>query len=451
MANLDDQFDIGGFETESSAGFGSPSSSIRGTVRIDKTEYAVDLQWETASDPSRAIKEAKEYAASASDRPDFFCVRKGAKTQYGLGFASMGHKTNQPSLAAHICQNKGASFLALFEVDGGYYLLGVRDEMILSDFERFIDDQNEAINVFIPLTTKFEWAEIIAPENFEIEGARHADIRTVLGGRPSVRLKDMKSTSNLIRFGFLGLLAVGAVLGVRYYYDQIELQRIASEAQAQLDEAQRKVGLKEEEVKVPPMPWEGQVVGVRALETCFAEIMKFPTDVPGWDLSDLTCKPLDGGMVNVAAYMGRSATLEEGGAPVSYAMKMVKLNGLDPVLSMPSLGSAQNIAFQWGVPGLDVYPADLATLSISTVSDALLKVMEARRTSVNISPADSDEWRRGVTIEFTTTMSPLNFTDILGAIPGFLLEEVEYKLESNEYTIKGKAYEQLPIPKKQPA
>ncbi|MNW08992.1 hypothetical protein D3C71_2058860 [compost metagenome] len=72
--------------------------------------------------------------------------------------------------------------------------------------------------------------------------------------------------------------------------------------------------------------------------------------------------------------------------------------------------------------------------------------MESRRTEVSFSPADSNEFWTGVNIEFKTSLSPLSFADVLGAVPGFMLDSLEYQVEDNVYTIKGKAYEQLPLP-----
>lgn len=447
MSNNEDHFNLDDFTDGPAAGFGAAApSALRGTVKIGKVEYAVDLQWETPQDPGKVVKEAREYGAGQSDRPDFFCVRKGVRTQYGLGYASIGHKTNLPSLAAHICQSKGSSFIALFEVDGGYYLLAVREDVILSDAERFIDNLPEANEQLVRLTAQYDFPEVIAPESLEIEGSREQSLESVLTGRVSVRLKDIKRSSSYIKYALAAGVAVIVIFGARYYWDQIEQERIQLEAEIALQNAKETVGLAPEKVVIPPMPWDGQLIGVRVLEKCIEEIKKFPLDLPGWTVESLDCKP-SGENADIAAFVSRDKSLEDGGMPITGAMRMVKHNGLEPALDFgPGTGSAGPFGFTWAVGGIPKIPADIQTEKKKVITNSLLQIMESRRTEVTFSPADSNEFWDGVNIEFKTSFSPLSFADVLGAVPGFMLDSLEYRVEDNVYTIKGKAYEQLPLP-----
>jgi hypothetical protein len=446
MSNNEDHFNLDDFADAPAAGFGGAEpSALRGTVKIGKVEYAVDLQWESPQDPGKAAKEARDYATGQSDRPDFFCVRKGVKTQFGLGYASIGHKTNLPSLAAHICQSKGSSFVALFEVDGGYYLLAVRDDNILSDAERFIGSLAEASEQLVRLTTQYDFPEVIAPENLDIEGSREQSLESVLTGRISVRLKDIKRTANYAKYILAAGVAVIVIFGARYYWDQIEQERIALEAELALQTAKETIGLEPEKVVIPPMPWDGQLMGIRVLEKCVEEIKKFPLDLPGWTVEGLDCKP-SGENADIAAFVSRNKSLDDGGMPITGAMRMVKHNGLDPLLSAGGNGSAGPFGFTWAVGGIPKIPVDIATEKKSVIVSSLLQIMESRRTEVTFSPAEPSEFWDGVTIEFKTSFSPLSFADVLGAVPGFMLDSLEYRVEDNVYTIKGKAYEQLPLP-----
>ncbi|MCZ7861254.1 type 4b pilus protein PilO2 [Agrobacterium salinitolerans] len=448
MSNNEDHFNLDDFTDVPAAGFGAAApSALRGTVKIGKVEYAVDLQWETPQDPGKVVKEAREYGAGQSDRPDFFCVRKGVKTQYGLGYASIGHKTNLPSLAAHICQSKGSSFVALFEVDGGYYLLAVRDDAILSDAERFIDSLPEANEQLIRLTTQYDFPEVIAPQSLDIEGSREQSLESVLTGRVSVRLKDIKRSAGYIKLGVVAAIAVLVLVGGKVYWDDLKQAEIDADFAAQFNKATETVGLTEPKIEIPAMPWDGQLMGVRVLEKCFEEIKKFPLDLPGWTVEGLDCKP-SGENADIAAFVSRDKALEQGGMPITGAMRMVKHNGLEPQLSAGGNGSAGPFGFTWAVGGIPKIPVDIATERKSVIISSLLQIMESRRTEVTFSPADSNEFWDGVNIEFKTSFSPLSFADVLGAVPGFMLDSLEYRVEDNVYTIKGKAYEQLPLPEK---
>lgn len=449
MSNNEDLFTLDDFSDSQAGGFGlSEPTSIRGTIKVGKVEYAIDLQWETPNDAGKAAKEAREYAAAAAqdDRPDFFCVRKGSKTQYGLGFAKLGHKTNLPSLAAHICQSKKPNFVALFKIDGGFYLLAVRDDNILSDTERFIENSGEASNALNRLINQYDYPEIIAPQQFDIDGSKEQSIEEVLSGSTSVRLKEIKRSSSYVKWALAGGVAVAVIFGGRYYYQMVAQERIDEAAKLMFDQAQETVGLKEAKIEIPRMPWDGQPMGVRLLETCLAEIQKFPLDIPGWNVTSLDCASGDGN-ANIAAFITREISLEDGGMPINGAIQMVKHNGLNPMLNVGGNGDSSGpFGFTWAVGGIPKIPADIQTEKKAVIVRSLLRIMEARRTSVTFSPAEPSDYWEGINIEFKTSLSPLSFADVLGAVPGFMLDNLEYRVEDNVYTIKGKAYEQKPLP-----
>jgi hypothetical protein len=447
MTKIEDQFSLDDLDGGSSSGFGSSSSApIRGTVQVGKIEYAVDLQWETPRDASKAAKEAVQHASNQTDRANFFCIRKGTKTQFALGFSSMGHRTNQPSLAAHICQNKGASFVAIYELeDGGFYLLAVRDDTILSDSERYIQDQSDAFEALNRLMGQYDFSEVVAPAGFEIDGARVQTLQSVLIGKASVRLQDVSTNSKKFRLIVIGGLVVAAFLGGRYYLDQQERDRLAQEALAQLEAAQQATGLKKEEVIVPPMPWENQPIGTHILETCYNEIQKFPLDIPGWTVDRLDCTPLDDA-ASIGVFINRDKNMNDAGSTLMDALQMSQFNGLKPLLTHQNTGSNGPFGFQWSVGGHARIPADIETAKIGEITTAVLYVMESRHTNVIFSSAEEDDWSKAVNIEFSTNLSPLGYVDILDAIPAFMLTSLEYDIKTNRYTIKGKAYEQKPLP-----
>lgn len=443
----DDQYGLSDFGDEDSMSFGEDvSSPLVGTLRIGKTEYAIDLHWNIPVEPNKAASEARRYRVGEQDRPDYFCVKTGRHVQYGLGYASLGHKPNLAVLAPHICENVESSFIGLFEVEGGYYLIGAVDGLILSDAEQFYSKESDAFDAFTRTLGMNDFSVIYAPESMGVEGSVPRDIEDIISGKPPSRLKDTSKSSGYIKLVlFIAILGI-VIFGVRYYLNEAEMQRIAAEIQQQAELASQRVGLKEEEVPIPPMPWENLALGAKALEACHAEILKFPLDIPYWQITDLNCT-LSGSGVSVTSYLRRDKTLEAGGPPISYAIQMAKDNGISPRFSSRAEnGTAENIAFDWSVTNLPTIPVDIKTETILNIRTSLLQIMESRRTSYTISPADSNQYWKGINIEFDTHLSPISFADIIEAIPGFVFTSLDYQLEQNRFTIKGKAYEQLPIP-----
>lgn len=452
MTNIDNAFGLDDFEVdEAPSGFNAEPSSIRGTVRIGKTVYAVDLEWSTPNEPSKADAEARAHALGQSDKANFYCVFNGMKTQYAVGYASMGHKTNQPVLAAHICQAKGTDFVAAFEVDGGFYLLGVSQGNILSDAERFYADEESAIRAMEQLLAQQSFDDIIAPASFGLRGSKEAPITTLLSGRPPVRLKDVSRASFLMKIGLVVAFAGIVLFGGRYYLDYQEQARIAEQLRQLSEQAQSSVGLKQkQEVKIPDMPWVGKPLAVKALDMCGKEIRKFPLGIPGWAITNVECRPSGNG-VGVTGYLNRKNPVERGGVPMTFAIQAIQDSGLPGVWSSREPGSGQSLGWTWTVQGLPLTPVDIKTETIPSLSKNIVQLFESRWTSVQISPADANEYWDGITIEFKTETDPMSFADIIAAVPGLVLESVDYRIDTGTYTIKGKAYEQKPLPVQKPA
>jgi len=440
MATDDNSF---GFDDEPSASMSAgeaPGTGV-GVVRIAKRDYAVGLHWNGVEHPSKAAAEAREMAASPSFNADLFCLRSGATPQFGLGFKAQGHKAGMPSLAAHLAASRGGSWIGLFEVVGGYYLVAVRDDGILSECDRFFDDGDEARSVFEDFQTQSEWEEAIAPKDFDIPGTRVVAIEGMLEGRPQVRLSEVRRSSNIIRLG-LAALAVGVVvIGGMMYLDHQEELRLEEEARAAFEAARNNIlGPEEEPIQIPPMPWEGQRMAVPLIEACVEGILKFPTDIPRWRVRELICQ--NGALV---AAVDRDGALGEGGGSINWVKEQVK--HLEGALVVPDAsGSGSRVAVEWTLPQTPEIPVDIRTAPVAKMKEAMLAQFEERFTPVIFGDADNTEFWLGFTFSFSTTEDPRGFTDVIGALPGAILTSLTYNVDGHVWNLEGKAYEQLPLP-----
>lgn len=440
MANGDNSF---GFDDEPAVAPDAASSGPGvGVVRVAKRDYAVGLHWNGVEQPSKAAAEAREMAASPSFNADLFCVRSGSTPQFGLGFKSQGHKSGMPSLAAHLAQSRGGSWIGLFEVVGGYYLVAVRDDGILAECDRFFEDPDEARAVFEDFQGQSEWDDAIAPEDFDIPGARPASIEAMLEGRPQVRLAEVRRSSNIIRFG-LALLAIGVIIiGGMTYLDHQEQLRIEEEARLALEAARNNIlGPEEQPIEIPEMPWEGRRLAVPVIEECVKGILKFPTDIPGWKVGDFVCN--EGGAV---VSVDRDGAAGIGGGSINWIRVQTRHMGQDVAIRDPKEGSGSRVLVSWPIAQTPAIPVDLKTAPVAKMKAMLLEHMEERMTPVIFGEADNTEFWRGFTFTFTTAEDPRGFVDLIGALPGAIVTNVLYNVDAHEWTLEGKAYEQLPLP-----
>jgi hypothetical protein len=445
MANMDDGFGIDNMD-DSELGESSTYIMRVGVIRVNKRDYAVGLQRNTLEDPSRAAEEARAYASMSSVAADFFGIRQSSSPQFAVGFKSYGHKSNMPSLAAHAAREKGGSWLGLFEVAGGYYLLAVRDDAIISEFDRFYDDREAALRAFQEVRY-MPWDETIAPASFQVDQNSTTTLGALLSGKPPVKLTDVKKTSPIVKVCLVGFFAVGSIWAVSTYLEgvnQEELQRQASELAQQ---AASLTSQQPEEPPPPPMPWENLSQGAKFLDKCVSDIRKFRLSIPGWSVNEFFCSVSTG---TAAAAIDRSGNIGSGGGSINWIKKYVERDGFQPTITPPPEGSGSRVSAEWPLEGVPTIPVDIKTVKIGKIREALLTVFEDRMTPIRFSEADTNQYWRGLTFDYDTRLDPLAFADVLSAVPGLIVDDVKYTVKTNTWSVKGRAYEQLPLPKKNP-
>lgn len=438
MSEVDDAFGFSGDDQNTDE---LPSGPAVGVVRILKRDYAVGLIWNAVDQPSKAVTEARQLANSHYQDANFFCVRQSGTPQIGLGFKIQGHRSGMPSLAAHVAAAKGGNWIGLFEVPGGYYLIAVRDDGILSECDTFISEEDVARETFETYHSQSDWAESIAPNGFNIPGTTSINIEDILEGRPSVKLKDVKRGSSLVKI----LLGIGFItlflFGLMFYMERVEEERLYALQEELARQASSVLSQGEEEIVIPAMPWEGKLMGTHFLQKCHEGVMKFPLNLAGWNVSQFIC---EGGSVTVT--VNRAGPLGEGGGSINWLSKQVTTDDFKPMVNPSPEGSGQMARVAWSLGSIPYIRVDLETASISKMKKALLQVLEERFTPVRFTEADSNEFWLGFAFQFETDESPLSFLDVLSALPGVILDRIIYSVEEDVWKIEGKAYEQLPLP-----
>lgn len=417
-----------------------PAAGV-GVVRVGKKDYAVGLIWNEVEDPANAVSEARNKAAKSSFSADFFCIQQGGTPQFGLGSKSQKHRAGMPSLAAHCALSKGGTWLGLFEVKDGYYLIGITNDAILSECDRFFESEEDARSTFEYFQNLNEWSEIYAPKAMAIPGASTTELEVLLDGKPTVKLQEARRSQiyikALLAFAGLGGLIVGGML----YADRLEELRLAEEAAIFAQQTKDKIVPKAEEPPPPPPPWTNQLVGSHVIDGCVAEIYQFPTDIPGWNVSNLQCKGS-----NVAATLDRTAPLPSGGS-FNWIEMMVKKEGKQYGFFPDPSGSGSRASVQWSMGNIPKIPLDLQTEKVADMKQALLTTFEERLVPITFRDApDNNDHYNGFTFSFETTSDPRNFNDIISVLPGAMITSMSYNVDINTWSMEGRVYEQLPKP-----
>jgi len=432
--------DASNFGMDDVEGDAQVAGSGVGVVKVGKRDYAVGLHWNSVEVPGNAAKEARAMAKGAV-KADLFCVRVGLTTQFGLGFKSLGHKPRQPSLAAHLASVKSGSWIGLFEVSGGYYLIAVREDGIIAETDRFFASSEDAQYEFENLYGQSDWGDTYGPASLDIPGTRPESLDTLVSGKPPARLSEVDLSKTMLKIAFGAVVVIGGIFGGQSYLDSVEAQRIADEAAAQAERARKMLTPESKTVQVPPMPWENQPLAVPTVAACVEAANGFHVDMPGWRVAEVFC---EGSSIAVA--IDRLKGLTDGGAPVTWLAPAIKRPGFEPEITYPPDGSGSRVRVSWPLTKAPSISPAITTLKIHQVKRSMLEVMESRWTPINFSDADTNEFWKGLAFRFTTKQSPTAFGDLLGAVPGVIISRIHHNVDTGDWSLEGKVYEQLPLP-----
>jgi len=428
-------------------GYGSASDSV-GTLRVGKTQYAVSLIWQEAEDETDPAAAARSVAADTTVNGDFFVLRPQSR-QFGIGLKEKGHAKNMPSLGAHLAESRRgtqASWLGLFEVEGGFYVIAVRDELILAQTDRFYAEELDARSELDNLLNLDDWGETFAPAAFEVENATDKSLAQLLSGK-APRLRDIDKMGAFAKWGAGGLLVALILFGGVYYQNHLNELALIAEEEARVLASKTNLPLADAPpVVIPPMPWEARPVATAYLDACMAAMHRAVLDFPGWKTDKIEC---DAG-ANARLDITRSASLEAGGGTVNWIRWTLDRS---PTLSAASIlpQGADRATIAWAGEKVENYPPDLNPRApdIGKTRFYLQSWFEEAFTTITFPKASQNEFFRSVEFKFSTEYEPTKFSAILGRVPGLTIDKVTADLKALPltYVVEGSIHEQLPLPK----
>ena len=185
---------------------GPVKRSSTGVVTVDGQKFAVGLIWQplqNLDDPIVEIRESAESEAGA----DLYCLRPAATPQYGIGYSEFEHRDGMPSLAAAVAaalSDKG-SVCAVFKVNEGWWLIAIRNDLILAEEDVVFASEEEAQKAYAAMMAVPDWGIRIVPPEWNIEGVEQRDLAKLIRGMRKVRLQQINAQR---RTKFLLVIAI---------------------------------------------------------------------------------------------------------------------------------------------------------------------------------------------------------------------------------------------------
>ena len=429
---------------------GAPAESAASVIKVAGKNYAVGLLWNDVDEKGEAAKEARAMAARPQIEADLFVTRAQAD-QFGLGWRRNGHTRGMASLAGHLADarvGKQGSWIGLFEVAGGFYLIAVRDDAILARTDKVYADERDARGPFEDLLGMADWTEVFAPEGMGFDQADGTGIEAIVASGKSPRLQDVDKVSSLVKWGLAASIVAIMVVGSLWYLDRVAEEENARVLAELAEQAKRNMPLAggQQEIEIPPMPWDGRPVGAKFLVNCRAAMDKAVLDFPGWATRGIEC---DSSSSQARLLLERAAPLGSGGGTVNWIRwTLDRSPSLSKASAMPSGDNGASVS--WSVDGTEKHGPVLAskTPDIGRSRFYLQSWFEEAFTPIQFPNVESNAFWRTLKFRFSTTHDPVRFSQIVDRIPGLVVDKVSVDLRRAPavYTVEGAFFEELPPP-----
>jgi hypothetical protein len=259
-------------------------------IKVDGKQYAVGLFWQPVQNDADYMREVRVASQSLIVGANLYCFRRGASSQYGLGFTSDGQKAGMPSGASAVASalRDKSSAICVLKVDEGWWFITIRNNLILSEEDTVYKTESDAQDAFNSMLSIPDWGYKIAPASWKIEDTKELSAAELLGKGSAVDLKHIGATVNIkVVAVVLALAAVGAYL----YHLRLESERKkkAEEEARRLEFLKKQMEKKEAPPPPAPKPWESLIDPSDMAKKCTILIVNSTATVPGWELTNSTC------------------------------------------------------------------------------------------------------------------------------------------------------------------
>ncbi len=247
-------------------------------LRCGGRDAALGLLWQPVQ-PQIPLREQARLAGGPHDGFDL-CVRFAEGRQ--IGFASTGDGLSAGMAAgASMCGSPywGDNWLAAFEISGepaSWWIIALRGGLIYED--QLHRNSDSACAAFQKSLEAPDWEHIVAPGDWNIEGAVETPLAEAMAAAPEARLRPVN------RWPRIAFAAASALIALfLLYFGWSELSEFRESKQRE------QAAAKPAPAVLQSFPWSGSPDIRSFVNRCADEMDRLAVAVPGWKTQDAEC------------------------------------------------------------------------------------------------------------------------------------------------------------------
>ncbi|MBD5400481.1 type 4b pilus protein PilO2 [bacterium] len=270
-------------------------------ITVDRKKYATGLFWQPVASGFVARTYARSLAHSVDGKLNLYT---DYRAMVGLGSRRVGHHSGMHSAAAEIMDSmtEYSSFLGVFQTGNLFYLVAVRNGIILQD--RLFDSEVAARNEYMRLATIPDWAALFAPSSWGAPRAVERSLSDIITGRAPAALRNI----SMFRVGMaqIAIIALFLLFGVYLFRGPIAQMmsprpqvstinpELAAEYKRQIEEKNKELDAAFDIKKVTPpeplsMPYDNLPNPMTRAQLCYRAIGFLMQPISGWNQTSVEC------------------------------------------------------------------------------------------------------------------------------------------------------------------
>ena len=272
------------------------------TISVHRKKYAVGLFWQPVPAGNGGHSFARHLAHTIDGRYSLYVEYN---FMIGLSMRRVGHKSGMPSAAAEVLEamSEFSSFLAVFAVDNVFYMVAVRNGIILVD--KVFDKEADARAEYTSMSQMPDWGAFIAPSKWGMPRAVEHNIEDVITGRSHTVLRSISLSRSIILSVLLVLLFIAGIVFIyrdsvmksvsnRQNLEQIDAQK-AEEYRRKVDEKNKEL---DEQFQIAKKPTPDPIVPPYDLlpnaderaDICYRAMGFLMQPISGWNQVWVKCE-----------------------------------------------------------------------------------------------------------------------------------------------------------------
>lgn len=267
-------------------------------ISVHRKKYAAGLFWQPIVGGVGGRIGARRLARSVDGRYSLYVEYN---QMFGLAPSRSGYRAGMPSAAAEVVEAfaEHSSFLAAFIVNGGCYIVAVRNGIILQD--KIYASESVARKEYASLAEMPDWGAFVAPSAWGVPRAIERNIEDVITGHSHTALRSISLSQSIVVSLILlvvFLVFVGSVFRtsiLETISPKVQVSKIdpelAAEYKRQIEEKNKELDteFKIEKVKPLVMPYDVLPDVTARAEVCYQAMGFLMQPIAGWNQTSVRC------------------------------------------------------------------------------------------------------------------------------------------------------------------